>query len=73
LICQYFDDKEYEMAAIEPKTETLAETENYMAWTAEEPDGEVTYHLELNNVTLHFFDEEWEEFLSLVAQFKDSK
>lgn len=61
------------MASIEPKTETLAETENYMAWTAEEPDGEVTYHLELNNITLHFFVEEWEEFLNLVAQFKKGK
>ncbi len=50
----------------EPKTETLAETEQYMAWKAEEPDGEITYHLELNNVTLHFFTEEWEEFLELV-------
>ena len=37
-----------------------------MAWKAEEPDGEVTYHLELNNITLHFFTEEWEEFLELV-------
>jgi hypothetical protein len=50
----------------DPKTNTLAETENYIAWTAEEPDGEITFHLELNNVTLHFFFEEWEEFLSLV-------
>lgn len=50
---------------MEPKTETIAETENYMAWQAEEPDGETTYHLELNNVTLHFFTEEWEEFLQL--------
>lgn len=50
----------------EPKTKTLAETENYLAWVAEEPDGETTYHLELNNVTLHFFFEEWEEFLSLL-------
>lgn len=50
----------------DPKTQTIAETENYMAWQAEEPDGETTYHLELNNVTLHFFQEEWEEFLSLV-------
>ena len=50
----------------EPKTETLAETDGYMAWRAEEPDGEVTFHLELNNVTLHFFTEEWEEFLELV-------
>ncbi|GAP11320.1 hypothetical protein BECAL_02506 [Bellilinea caldifistulae] len=51
--------------AMDPKTETIAETDNYMAWQAEEPDGETTYHLELNNVTLHFFTEEWEEFLQL--------
>ncbi len=50
---------------MDPKTETIAETDNYMAWQAEEPDGETTYHLELNNVTLHFFTEEWEEFLEL--------
>ncbi len=50
----------------EPKTETLAETNTYLAWKAEEPDGETTYHLELNNVTLHFFAEEWEEFLELM-------
>jgi hypothetical protein len=50
----------------EPETNVIAETEEYMAWSAKEPDGEVTYHLELNNVTLHFFQEEWEEFLQLV-------
>lgn len=50
----------------EPTTETIAETDNYLAWTAEEPDGETTYNLELNNVTLHFFQEEWDEFLQLM-------
>jgi hypothetical protein len=50
----------------EPKTEVIAETNNFMAWQAEEPDGETTYHLELNNVTLHFFKEEWDEFLELI-------
>ena len=50
----------------EPKTKTIAETDNFMAWKAEEPDGETTYHIELNNVTLHFFHEEWNEFLQLV-------
>ena len=54
----------------EPKTETLAETESYLAWKAEEPDGETTYHLELNNVTMHFFKEEWDEFLDLVRSLK---
>lgn len=51
----------------EPKTNTLAETDNYLAWKAEEPDGETTFHIELNNVTLHFFEEEWEEFLNLIG------
>ena len=50
----------------EPETKTLAETDNYMAWQADEPDGETTYHVELNNITLHFFKEEWDEFLTLV-------
>ena len=50
----------------DPETRTLAETDNYMAWQAEEPDGETTYHVELNNITLHFFKEEWDESLSLV-------
>lgn len=55
---------------LEPKTETLAETENYLAWQAREPDGETTYHLELNNVTMHFFKEEWDEFLELIRLLK---
>ena len=54
----------------EPKTQTLAETENYLVWKAEEPDGEITYHVELNNVTVHFFQEEWEEFLELARILK---
>lgn len=54
----------------EPKTETLAETDNFMAWKANEPDGETTYHIEMNNVTVHFFQEEWSEFLELVRSLK---
>jgi hypothetical protein len=57
----------------DPKTMTLAETDNYLAWQAEEPDGETTYHLELNNVTLHFFAEEWVEFLTLVRELSKEK
>ena len=55
----------------EPQTNVMAETDNYLAWQAEEPDGETTYHLELNNVTLHFFQEEWEELLKLVKELVD--
>ena len=54
----------------DPKTETIAETDNFLAWKAEEPDGETTYHIELNNVTVHFFEEEWKEFLQLVRNLK---
>jgi len=51
----------------DPKTETIAETDNFLAWKAEEPDGETTYHIELNNVTVHFFEEEWNEFMQLIS------
>lgn len=54
----------------EINTKTLAETSNYMIWQAEEPDGETTFHVELNNVTLHFFEEEWNEFITLVNSLK---
>jgi hypothetical protein len=50
----------------EPHTETLAESENFNIWKAEEPDGETTYHLELGQATLHFFQEEWDEFLEFI-------
>ncbi|HLA99128.1 MAG TPA: hypothetical protein VJL34_11790 [Anaerolineales bacterium] len=62
------------MAKYDPELDTdiIAETENYLAWQAEEPDGEVTFHLELNNVTIHFFREEWEEFLKLVRAIPQS-
>jgi hypothetical protein len=48
-------------------TQTLAETSDFMIWKAEEPDGEITYHIELGNITLHFFEEEWEQFKALVS------
>ena len=51
------------MAQMEIKTEDIARTENFSAWKACEPDDEVTYHIEFGKVTVHFFVEEWEEFL----------
>ena len=54
------------MEPTEFPTELLAESENMSAWQVDEPDGESTYHLEINQVTLHFFQEEWQEFLQLV-------
>jgi hypothetical protein len=49
-------------------TETLAETENYSVWLSQEPDGELTYHVEVGGVTIHFFDEEWQEFVQLMRK-----
>lgn len=54
----------------EIKTITLAETENMGAWKALEPDGETIYNLQLNNVTVHFFQEEWDEFVELIKDLK---
>jgi len=50
----------------EPRVETLSETKNFEVWMAEEPDGELTLHLELGLVTLHLFREEWDEFVELI-------
>ena len=53
--------------------ETLAETENYVAWISHEPDGEDVYHLELGAVTLHFYQEEFDEVLELIAEIGESR
>lgn len=52
----------------EPIIGTLAETQDFSIWQAEEPDGETTYHVELGIATLHFFREEWEELVELIAE-----
>lgn len=52
----------------ETLSKTLSETENYTVWQATEPDGEVTVHVELGAITLHFFMEEWEEFTALIDE-----
>ena len=53
--------------------DTLAETENYAAWLSTESDGEVVYHLEFGAVTLHFFQEEWDEVVSLIEDAAKAK
>jgi hypothetical protein len=52
----------------EPTIEILSESDNFSLWRAEEPDGETMYHLELGTVTVHFFREEWKEFMKLVGE-----
>jgi hypothetical protein len=50
------------------KIKTIVETDNFTIWQADEPDDESTFHLELNNVTIHFFNEEWDEFVELAKR-----
>lgn len=59
--------------AQDPLTETLAETENYMAWRADEPDGESTYYLQLGRVTVNFFMEEWDELRASIPELLKAK
>ena len=63
------------MDQTEPKTTVIAESEDCFAYTSEEPDGEITYHLQINNVTMHFFMEEWQialDFLKkVVSEFNE--
>jgi hypothetical protein len=51
----------------EVDVESLAETENYLVWMSDEPDGEQVIHVELGSVTLHFFREEWQELTKLIV------
>lgn len=52
----------------ETNIKSLVETEDNFFYTAQEPDGEITYHLQLNNVTMHFFIEEWQTTLEFLEQ-----
>ena len=47
---------------------TIVETDDCFAYTAEEPDGEITYHLQINNITMHFFNEEWQIALKFLKE-----
>lgn len=48
---------------------TLSETEQFAVWVSQEPDtGDTLYHVEIGNVTLHFFTDEWDEFVQLMMQ-----
>ena len=50
----------------EPTIEILAETDRFNLVRTKEPDGETTYHLEMGNVTVHFYQEEWEELVKAI-------
>lgn len=53
----------------ETKVEMLGESENYAIWlTHESEPEEVIYHIEFGNITLHLFEDEWEEFTGVLLQ-----
>ena len=47
-------------------SDILAQVEDFVVWMSTEED-ESVYHLELGNVTLHFFQEEWENLVELIT------
>ncbi len=51
-------------------TKVLSETDNFVIYTAEEFEGEITYHVELDKITLHFFKEEFDELVKLIKGVK---
>ena len=53
------------------KTEEIAKTEDFMAWKVFEPDDETTYHIEFGKITVHFFVEEWDEFIEFKSEFEN--
>jgi hypothetical protein len=53
----------------EPDVKTLGESENYAVWVSHEAEQEdLIYHIELENMTLHLFEDEWEEFVSVILE-----
>jgi len=44
----------------------LAETESYAVVVSEEDDGEHIYNVELGNLTLHLYQDEWQELVELI-------
>ncbi len=47
---------------------TLAESERFAILKAESPDGETTYHIEMEQVTIHLLPDEWAEFQALLQE-----
>jgi len=53
----------------EPKVQMLGESENYTVWASHEPENnELIYHIEIDNVTVHLFEDEWDEFVGVMMQ-----
>ena len=52
----------------EPTFISIVESEDNYLYSAKEPDGEETYHLQIGNVTMHFFLEEWQSAIKFLEK-----
>lgn len=53
----------------DPNIQMLGESENYAVWVSRENDtNDLIYHVEVGNITLHFFQDEWDEFVDVMMQ-----
>ncbi len=52
----------------EQPLEILAETESYAILLGQDMDGETVYNIELGAITLHLFQEEWNELVELIGK-----
>lgn len=55
----------------ESREDSLSETENYEAWVSYEED-EAVYHLDFGHMTIHFLQDEWEEFVELMSKVSET-
>ena len=55
------------MDELDDNATTVSETENYWVDRTSE-DSEVMYHVQLGNVTLHLFEDEWKELVELIQK-----
>lgn len=51
-----------------PELEILAESENFAVLRTQDLDDEVVYNVEMGSVTLHLFQEEWDELVSVLIE-----
>ncbi len=51
---------------------TLAESANYAVWQDVDDQNEPVYHLELGMLTLHFYEDEWQELTDLFDSLKSA-
>ncbi len=55
---------------MEIEEKILAETDHFSIVLLRDPEGEYLYDIEMEQVTIHLIQEDYEEFLDLVSQLK---